>query len=84
MPVCDHIALKVLTPEKVISDCLVSRVEVPGTKGRFVILKDHAPLISSLSAGEVSYCSGGEVWKICIRSGFVEVNDNVVTVCAEV
>ncbi len=81
---CDHIALKVLTPEKVIADCLVARVEVPGAKGRFVILKDHAPLISSLSAGEVSYCSGGESAKICIRSGFVEVNENVVTICAEV
>ena len=49
-----------------------------------MILKDHAPLISSLEEGEVTYVSDGEEGRILLVSGFVEVVDNKVTVCAEV
>lgn len=79
----DHISLHVLTPETTILDRMVSKVSLPGTKGRFMILKDHAPLISSLEEGELVFESAGNVEKIHIVSGFVEVASNKVTVCAE-
>ena len=48
-----------------------------------MILKDHAPIISSLEEGDVIFESDGVTEKVNIMSGFVEVNNNVVTVCAE-
>ena len=84
MNVYGDISLIVLTPERTLLECKVGRVDLPGTKGRFVVLKDHAPVITSLTAGNVVYDSGNEQARICIRSGFAEVNDNKVTICAEV
>ena len=51
--------------------------------GRFMVLKDHAPLISSLEEGRIVFMSGGVEENVDIRSGFVEIAFNKVTVCAE-
>ena len=37
----DCISLTVLTPEKTLLDIMVSKVELPGAKGRFMVLKNH-------------------------------------------
>lgn len=79
----DCISLTVLTPEATLMERRVSKVTLPGSKGRFMILKDHAPLISSLEEGDVVFESQGVEEKVRISSGFVEVNANIVTVCAE-
>lgn len=84
MAVSDKIILQVITPETTLMEKQVSKVSLPGTKGRFMILKDHAPLISSLEEGEVVFSSDEGEGRIHILSGFVEVIDNKVTVCAEV
>lgn len=80
----DNIRLSVLTPESVLFEGMVSKVELPGKKGRFMVLKNHAPIISSLSEGHVVYASEGNESRIGISSGFVRVSDNEVVVCAEV
>ncbi len=80
----DHISLTVLTPEKTLLEKQVSKVELPGSKGRFMVLRNHEPLISSLDEGQVVYESEGVSGKVDISSGFVEVCDNKVIVCAEV
>lgn len=80
----DVISLVILTPEHTLMEKHVCKVSLPGTKGRFMILKDHAPLISSLGDGDVVFESDGTTEKVHISSGFVEVNNNIVTVCAEV
>ena len=46
--------LEVITPEEVLFKGQVSSVKLPGKDGLFQILKDHAPIISSLTAGTVS------------------------------
>lgn len=43
----DNIFMEILTPEKVLIEAQVSKVSLPATKGRFMVLKGHAPLISS-------------------------------------
>lgn len=80
----DNITLMILTPQATLFEGLVEKVELPGDKGRFMILRNHAPIISSLSAGYVVYTSEGKEVKTRISSGFVRVSDNVVVVCAEV
>ena len=79
----DNISLIVLTPEKTLLEKKVSKVSLPGTKGRFMVLRNHAPLISSLEEGDIVYESEGVETKVYITSGFADVHDNVVTVCAE-
>ncbi len=80
----DNITLMILTPQATLFEGFVEKVELPGDKGRFMILRNHAPIISSLSAGYVVYTSDGPEVKTRISSGFVRVSDNVVVVCAEV
>lgn len=79
----DNISLIVLTPENTLLEKKVSKVSLPGTKGRFMVLRNHAPLISSLEEGDIVYESEGVEYKVYITSGFADVHDNVVTVCAE-
>jgi len=79
-----NIYLTILTPEKTLLEKAVSKVSLPGTKGRFVILKDHAPIISSLSEGDVVFESAEGEEKVYVSSGFVEAAFNKVTVCAEI
>lgn len=73
------ISLKILSPESLLLEKEVERVELPGTLGRFVVLEDHAPIISALTKGRIVY-DGGELG---ISSGFVEVRDNKVRACVE-
>ena len=76
--------LKIISPERRIFDGEVNRVTVPGTLGEFEILVNHAPIISSLESGNVSYeIATGELKQLEIESGFVEVQKNVVSLCVE-
>ena len=76
--------LTVLTPEKTLLVARVSKVALPGSKGRFMVLYNHAPVISSLTEGDLVYASDGAEASIHVLAGFVEVHDNRITVCAEV
>lgn len=75
--------LDVISPERTLVHAAVESVELPGTKGRFEVLRDHAPLISSLEKGVIAYRNGESTDKVAISSGFVEVNDNHVVACVE-
>ncbi len=77
------ILLDVLSPERTLVHAVVDLVEFPGTEGRFVVLRDHAALISSLVKGKISYRAGEKADSMDIASGFVEINDNKVVACVE-
>ena len=50
----------------------------------FTVLKGHAPLVTALVEGDVRYVEDGAEKRLHIREGFVQVKDNVVSVCVEV
>lgn len=77
------ILLEIISPDRILVHRMVSSLELPGTKGRFEVLKGHAPLISSLETGEIVYRTGARRESLHIASGFVEVCDNHVSVCVE-
>lgn len=83
MNVSDNIHLIIYSPERTILDKMVCKVSLPGTAGRFMVLKDHAPLISSLEEGRIAFVCNGVDENVDIVSGFVEIAYNKVTVCAE-
>ena len=71
--------LTVLTPEKEFYNGQVQGLIVPGTKGEFKVLDNHAPIISSLSTGKVQIIEqSGEVKIFTIAAGFIEVLNNEV------
>jgi len=71
--------LTILTPEKEIFSGAVKSVKVPGTSGQFEILAGHAPIVSSLTNGEIRVLDDkGSRLLYTIDRGFVEVlNDEV-------
>jgi F-type H+-transporting ATPase subunit epsilon len=74
--------LVVVTPEKKVVDTEVDYVELPGQLGYLGILPGHAPLISLLTTGVLSYKNGGGD-RLAISSGFVEVANDTVSVLAD-
>ena len=77
------ILLDVISPDKTLVHRMVSSVELPGSQGRFEVLKNHAPLISSLVKGNITYKSGNRQESLPISSGFVEICDNHVSASVE-
>ncbi|MDR1809321.1 MAG: ATP synthase F1 subunit epsilon [Prevotella sp.] len=75
--------LKIISAEKTLFGGKITTVTLPGTQGSFSVLPDHAPLVSSLSAGVIEYNDGTQAATIEINGGFVDVNRNVVTICVE-
>lgn len=77
--------LIILSPEKTVLDREVCAVELPGAKGRFVVLENHAPLLSSLEKGFIGYDIEGEDKRITldIKGGFAAIKNNTITVCVE-
>jgi F-type H+-transporting ATPase subunit epsilon len=79
----DTFQLQVATPERLFVDEQVSEAELPGRDGYMGILPGHAPLLSALAPGILTYGSGGNRQAIVIDGGFVEVFDDHVRVLAD-
>ncbi|MBX2890293.1 MAG: ATP synthase F1 subunit epsilon [Saprospiraceae bacterium] len=72
--------LVILSPEREIFSGEVKSVKVPGSAGQFEILKNHAPIVSSLAKGEVRVIKGnGEKMTFNVEGGFVEMLNNEVS-----
>jgi F-type H+-transporting ATPase subunit epsilon len=81
----EAIELVVVTPEKQLLRQSAKEVQLPGADGYLGILPGHAPLITELGIGELSYhdTSGKESEHLAIIRGFAEVLPDRVTVLAE-
>lgn len=75
--------LKIVSPEKTVFDGRVERVVVPGTRGKFEILPNHAPIISTLERGTIVYHDTEGAHEVNTSGGFVEVQKNRINVCVE-
>jgi F-type H+-transporting ATPase subunit epsilon len=73
--------LKIISPERMLYQGDVESVTLPGTLGLFMVLKDHAPLVSALAPGNIVYLEEGTERVMTIERGVVEVRDNEVVVC---
>ncbi|TDQ17372.1 ATP synthase F1 subcomplex epsilon subunit [Algoriphagus boseongensis] len=76
--------LEIVTPDKKIFQGEVSEASFPGASGAFQVLNNHAPIVSALAKGNVSFTTkeGGKVTML-VEGGVVEVNNNVIVVLAE-
>jgi F-type H+-transporting ATPase subunit epsilon len=79
----DSFQLEIVTPEKLVVRDRVEEMQIPGKNGYLGILPGHAPLISELAVGQISYRNGSETHYLCVAWGFAEVLPDKVTILAE-
>lgn len=78
------IHLLVISPEGTVANVQTESVSLPGVVSPFMVLKDHAPLITSLDPGTVRWVgTDGKEGSLAIASGFVEVRNNTVSAFVE-
>lgn len=75
--------LEIITPDKSVFDGEVDSATFPGSKGSFQVLNNHAPIISTLQPGKVSYKKNGAETEMLVNGGIVEVLNNNITLLAE-
>ena len=76
--------IEIITPDSRIYSGEIRSVRVPGKKGSFQVLKDHAPIISTLDKGPVIIADEqGQVIKYEITGGVIEVKKNKIILLAD-
>ena len=79
----DTFQLEIVTPEKKVVDTAATEIQIPGKNGYLGVLPGHAPLITELSVGEITFRTGAQEQRLAVASGFAEVLPNKVTILAE-
>ena len=79
----ESFALKIVTPERLVVETTAEELQIPGKKGYLGILPGHAPLITELAVGEITYRSGAKTESVAVAWGFAEVLPDKVTILAE-
>ena len=77
------IKLEIVVPDRLVFSGEVDEITLPGAGGYLGILPQHAPLLSELQVGILSYRIGSEVTRLFCRAGFAEVLSDKVTVLAD-
>jgi len=77
--------VRIISAENMLFEGTVQSVVFPGSVFPFEVLKDHAPIITTLKPGDIvlKYASG-EAERLSIKTGVVRVDSNVITACVEV
>ena len=75
--------LEIVTPERKVFDGTVEMVTVPTTTGDVGILPNHAPLISAVKPGILSFQNRGAAERLAVAGGFVEVSGDSVYVLVD-
>ena len=79
----EKIKLELVTPYKRVLSEEVDEVTAPGSIGEFGVLPDHTSLLTTLKVGDLSYKQDGETFHVAVNWGYVEVEDDVMTVLVE-
>ncbi len=79
----DTFELEIVTPEKLVVKDVAEEAQIPGKNGYLGILPGHAPLITELAVGEITYRIGGMTKHVSVAWGFAEVLPNKTTILAE-
>ena len=75
--------LEIISPEGIVYEGETARASFPGLGGSFDVLPHHAPLIAALQKGVILFEKGGNTEEQPIESGFVEVKNDILSVCIE-
>ncbi len=79
----ETIKLEVVTPQGAVLSEDVDIVTAPGYGGEFGVLANHAPFLSTIKIGVMSYKKAGDESQLMISGGFCKVSDNQITFLVE-
>jgi F-type H+-transporting ATPase subunit epsilon len=79
----EKLQLEMVTPYRKILSEQVDEVTAPGSIGELGLLPGHTPLLTTLNIGELSYMQDGKSFRVAVNWGYVEVENNTVTVLVE-
>ena len=79
----DRLLLEIATPTRLLVSETVDEVVAPGIEGYFGVLPGHAPFLTTLGIGELSYRIGREEYHLAIAGGFAEVRNDKVIILAD-
>lgn len=79
----DALTLEVATPTRLVVSDRVDEVVAPGSEGYFGMLAGHAPFLTTLGIGELTYRKGAEEFSLAVAGGFCEVRHDKVIVLAD-
>lgn len=79
----DTFQLEIVTPEKMVVRDVAEEMQIPGRNGYLGVLPGHAPLITELSVGEITYRNANITHRLAVAWGFAEVLPDKVTILAE-
>jgi F-type H+-transporting ATPase subunit epsilon len=79
----DTFQLEIVTPEKMVVRDVAEECQIPGKNGYLGILPGHAPLITELGVGEITYRNDGYTHHLSVAWGFAEVLPDKLTILAE-
>ncbi|MDR0972509.1 MAG: F0F1 ATP synthase subunit epsilon [Prevotellaceae bacterium] len=77
----DRFHLAIISPEKIVFEGEATLLTLPGKSGSFTILAHHAPIVASLKAGALVYKTDEAEHTLEVKSGFIEMSHNDVSVC---
>jgi F-type H+-transporting ATPase subunit epsilon len=78
------VKIEIITPEKTVYEGNIRSLKVPGKKGAFQVLKDHAAIVSTLIEGKVTVTDMNDSDSVFeIKGGVVEVRHNTIILLAE-
>lgn len=79
----DTFELEIVTPEKLVVRDAAEEIQIPARNGYIGVLPGHAPLITELNVGEITYRNAGTTAVLSVAWGFAEVLPTKVTILAE-
>jgi F-type H+-transporting ATPase subunit epsilon len=81
--VAEGLTLEIATPTRLVVSGVVDEVVAPGIEGYFGVLPGHAPFLTTLGVGELTYRKGREEYHLAVAGGFAEVRNDKVIVLAD-
>ncbi|QQL43884.1 ATP synthase F1 subunit epsilon [Sulfuriroseicoccus oceanibius] len=75
--------LKIVTPESTFFSGEVEGAVVPGIVGQLGLLPNHAPMVTTMEPGELTYTQNGESKTIAVGEGFIEVTQDHVSILTD-
>ncbi len=79
----DTLQLEIATPMRLVVSDTVDEVVAPGSEGSFGVLRGHAPFLTTLGIGELTYRKGRNEYHLAVAGGFAEVRNDKVIVLAD-
>jgi F-type H+-transporting ATPase subunit epsilon len=81
--VADRLTLEITTPMRLVVSDTVDEVIAPGVEGYFGVLPGHAPFLTTLGVGVLTYRIGRDEFHLAMSGGFAEVRNDKVIILAD-